>query len=388
MKNDVLFYDLTAELIQKYNYTVLYLNQKTNEVWLYKRKNKEQLVRIITKEYTWKNRMKQDVVNVFSRTHQLSEIFSTKNVKITNIYLAENEPVDDWTELQQTLTVNKDISYSMNIFYKTKSNLTEFIDRLNQDLKIKYEGNEEDRSNRIVENKNIIAQAITSQKKQAEKNISKPYLTVLLIAINIFIFLLMTINGGTTDPEQLVKYGANFNPLIIQGEWWRFISSMFIHIGLLHLFMNMLALYYLGILVERIYGSLRFFIIYFLSGIAGSVTSFAFSINISAGASGALFGMFGALIYFSLFNRSEFGRALNRNIITILAINIIFGIMIPQIDMGAHLGGLVAGLIAAAIVGLRNQKSLALSIFSLATYLGLLVLLYYYGVGTTLNQLG
>lgn len=386
MKNELIFYDLTAELIQKHYYTVLYLNQKTNEVWLYTGKNKERIIRIIDKEYTWKNRMKQDVVNVFSRTHQLSELFKTKHILITNIYLAENEPVDDWTELQKTLTMHKENTYSMNILYKTNTNLEEFIEKLNQQLNIEYELSEAD-INRQIQNKNVIAQAITNQKKKPNKKINKPYLTVLLIAINSFIFLLMTLNGGTLDPEQLVKYGANFNPAIVNGEWWRFITSMFIHIGLLHLFMNMLALYYLGILVENIYGSIRFFIIYFLSGIAGSVTSFAFSMNISAGASGALFGMFGALIYFSLFNRNEFGKALNRNILTILAINIVFGLLIPQIDMGAHMGGLVAGLIAAAIVGLKKQKSLALSIFSIVAYIGLIVLLYYYGVGATINQL-
>src|SRR5690625_6084003 len=138
-------------------------------------------------------------------------------------------------------------------------------------------------------------------------------------------FFILEINGGSTDVETLIQFGAKYNPAMIDGEWWRLISSMFLHIGFFHLAMNMLALYYLGVAVERIYGSRRFLMIYFLAGIAGSLTSFAFSINVSAGASGAIFGLFGAMLFFGIIHKKVFFQTMGRNIITIVAINIKIG---------------------------------------------------------------
>src|SRR5699024_12761282 len=95
-------------------------------------------------------------------------------------------------------------------------------------------------------------------------------------------------------------------------------SSMFLHIGSLHLFMNMLAIYYLGTAVERIYGSTRFVIIYFISGIIGGLTSFAFNTHIAAGALGALFGLFGALLYFGVIHKQLFYQTIGKCVIFIL----------------------------------------------------------------------
>nr|WP_054752968.1 rhomboid family intramembrane serine protease [Piscibacillus salipiscarius] len=91
--------------------------------------------------------------------------------------------------------------------------------------------------------------------------------------------------------------GLKFNPFIAQGEYWRIITSMFLHIGLIHLLMNMIALYYLGEVTEKIYGTKRFLVIYFIAGIFGSIASFATNDSVSAGASGAIFGLFGALLF-------------------------------------------------------------------------------------------
>ena len=98
----------------------------------------------------------------------------------------------------------------------------------------------------------------------------------------------------------LIEVGAKYTPLLLDGEWWRLVTTMFIHIGFLHLMMNSLALYFLGTLVERMYGSLRFFGIYVVAGITGSIVSIWTNLSIGAGASGAIFGLFGALLYFGL----------------------------------------------------------------------------------------
>lgn len=155
--------------------------------------------------------------------------------------------------------------------------------------------------------------------------------------------------GGSTNTLNLIQWGAKYNPLIIEGEWWRLFSAMFLHIGFFHLMMNGLALYFLGTLVERIFGSIRFFFIYMIAGLIGSLASFAFMGAVSAGASGAIFGCFGALLYFGLIHRELFFRTMGQNVIVILVINLVFGFVVQGIDMGAHLGGLAGGFLAAAL---------------------------------------
>src|SRR5699024_12785844 len=125
---------------------------------------------------------------------------------------------------------------------------------------------------------------------------------------------------------------------------------MFLHIGFLHLFMNMLALYYLGSLLERIYGSRRFILIYFLSGIGGSLASFALSTSVSAGASGALFGLFGALLFFGINYKKLFFQTIGKNVILILILNLFIGIVFPYIVMCVHLGGFITVFFVDVIV--------------------------------------
>src|SRR5690606_25315449 len=178
----------------------------------------------------------------------------------------------------------------------------------------------------------------------------KPFFTYLFIAVQVLMFLIVEINGGSTNVETLIQYGAKFNPLILAGEWWRFFTPIFLHIGLLHLLMNTLALYYLGTAVERIFGRVRFLWIYLFSGFAGSVASFVFTNNLSAGASGAIFGCFGALLYMGVINTKLFFRTIGMNVIVVIIINLIFGFTVPGIDNAGHIGGLIGGFLATGIV--------------------------------------
>src|SRR5699024_1131171 len=109
----------------------------------------------------------------------------------------------------------------------------------------------------------------------------KPTFVYLFMLISICMFIWLESTGGSTNIQNLIQKGALYYPAILEGQWWRLVSSMFIHIGFLHLIINMVALYYLGIIVEKIFGSKRFFIIYFLAGIGGSIASFTFNQHIS-----------------------------------------------------------------------------------------------------------
>ena len=177
----------------------------------------------------------------------------------------------------------------------------------------------------------------------------RPYLTYALLAINVVVFGLAELAGGTDDPDVLLDFGAMFGPLISQGEYWRLFTAMFLHAGFMHLGFNALALFIFGQSVERSYGHERFFLIYILAGLAGSVTSYLFnSIAIAAGASGAIFGVVGALAAFLFMQRGTFGKHAQNSLIglaVIIGINIFIGLTTPGIDNWAHGGGLVAGFI-------------------------------------------
>jgi rhomboid protease GluP len=144
----------------------------------------------------------------------------------------------------------------------------------------------------------------------------------------------------------------------MDGEWWRFITPVFLHIGFMHLAMNTLALYFLGMEVERIFGNLRFLVIYLFAGVTGFIASFIFSANLSAGASGAIFGCFGALLYFGVIHPKLFFRTMGLNLIVVLGINLMIGFSASGIDNAGHLGGLVGGFLAAGVVHFPKKKKL------------------------------
>jgi rhomboid protease GluP len=211
------------------------------------------------------------------------------------------------------------------------------------------------------------------------------------LAINIIVFLLMAFAGGTTNETTLMAFGVKSNPEIAQGQWWRFITPIFIHIGLLHLLFNSYALWIVGPQVEKLYGSPSFVILYVLTGIAGVVGSYAYHpYSISAGASGAIFGLFGVLLVFGLRYRKsippDFKRAVGTGVLPVIVINLIIGFTIPAIDNSAHIGGLLAGGALALIVPFQKPGTAPNPIFKTAQVaLLLLAAMSFYEVATHYN---
>jgi rhomboid protease GluP len=169
-----------------------------------------------------------------------------------------------------------------------------------------------------------------------------------LLAINILVWLAMTAAGGSTDPDVLVRFGAKSNGHIADGEVWRLLTSIFLHIGPMHLFFNSYALFIFGVEVERVYGSARFLTIYLLAGLYGSLVSFAFGPSLSAGASGAIFGLLGVMVAYFRRHRETFGEWGRQRLISLLGVagfNLVLGFTVPGIDNLAHLGGLITGTV-------------------------------------------
>lgn len=194
----------------------------------------------------------------------------------------------------------------------------------------------------------------TNRTIQKIKN--QPFMTYLFLGIQIFLFLLMTIDGGSENGYTLLKYGAKYGPSIAAGEWWRFIMPMFLHIGALHLIVNSVTLYFLGTQLEGVFGHTRFTIIYLLSGIAGNVASFAFSPSLSAGASTSLFGLFGCyLMLAQTFKGSPMIQAMAKNFMILIVLNLVTGILSSGVDNYGHVGGLIGGFLIAVAVSVPRK---------------------------------
>jgi rhomboid protease GluP len=244
---------------------------------------------------------------------------------------------------------------------KNKENIDNFISAFNElkntflpeELALKYE---ELKPNLSAEGGDLLQQAPSSAKEKITGLLSifKPtkgyFITPIIINLNIVVFIIMIITGVNVllpENESLIKWGANFRPLTLEGEWWRLITNCFLHIGILHLLMNMYALLYIGLLLEPHLGKTRFATAYILTGISASVTSLWWNdLTISAGASGAIFGMYGvflAMLTTNLIEKSA-RKALLASIAIFVSYNLINGLK-GGIDNAAHIGGLVSGLV-------------------------------------------
>jgi rhomboid protease GluP len=181
-----------------------------------------------------------------------------------------------------------------------------------------------------------------------------PVATFTILALTFAVFLLMTFAGGSRNPEVLLTFGASYGPYLRRGEYWRLIMPMFLHIGWLHLLVNAYALFILGPILERVYGYGRFATLYVATGVGSSLLSMSLSNNIAAGASGAIFGIAGAMVVTGYLHRDlippRWGRAFGRGILPFILLNLIFGFSVRGIDNWGHLGGLVSGILLALLI--------------------------------------
>lgn len=197
------------------------------------------------------------------------------------------------------------------------------------------------------------------EKKSKEKlKYKESLVTYILICINILIFIVTAFiskNIQNIDSYTLVQLGAKVNVLINHGQPWRLITSAFLHGGLAHIAFNMYALKIIGSEVEYVYGKIKYISIYLISALGGSVFSYIFnSDSISVGASGAIFGLLGAMIIFGIKHKNKVGKEYIINLLKVLLINIFIGVTLSNIDNGAHIGGLIFGGISALM--LKDRK--------------------------------
>lgn len=231
----------------------------------------------------------------------------------------------------------------------------------------------------------MLAVGLDRQKKSELKkrfSFGKPQVVYGIMFLTLLVMWLAESVGSTFDPNTLITFGAKVNPLIDDGQWWRLITPMFLHIGWFHFAINMFALWSLGPLVERMYGSFRFLVIYLVGGIIASTASYAFSDSISAGASGALFGLVGALLYFGLRDRSLFMKTLGPPLFIMLGLNVGLAFVLgSSLDHFAHAGGLIGGFFVSGVVGLPDETNRTQRVLFTVFTICLFGILYGYGYG-------
>jgi rhomboid protease GluP len=182
--------------------------------------------------------------------------------------------------------------------------------------------------------------------------------TLSLIGLNALMFVTMVLLGislaGPT-PSQARLFGADFGPLTLNGQWWRLVTSMFVHYGILHIGLNMWCLWNLGRAAEQLMGRFSYLFAYFVSGIFGSIVSvYWHPLATGAGASGAIFGLAGVLVTYVYFKKTPAHLQIDRKMLgslgTFILYNLAFGAAIPGISNAAHIGGLVMGLVVGALL--------------------------------------
>ncbi len=184
----------------------------------------------------------------------------------------------------------------------------------------------------------------------------KSYVTIGIIAINVIVYVIMTIFGNTLDAEYMAEYGAMYPEYVSKnGEYWRFFTSMFMHFGLMHILNNMVMLGAAGQMVEKAIGHVKFLVIYLFAGICGSILSYNIMLKnqdyaVSAGASGAIFGLVGALVWIVISNRGSYEGISRQQIIIMIVLMIYYGVSTSGVDNWDHVGGLIGGFLISIVL--------------------------------------
>jgi rhomboid protease GluP len=381
-----LFWRLARFFMQKFGYRLVHINDMENELWLESPGHKQiQLIRIALCSLDWSNWLKRDIEQAGEQAERMRQHLFRRDLRMLNMYVSEFPPVDDyeWVIHRPAAFGNGKTKVETLIIAKgTVQDAFMRLEALFSQIPVPENAEGDEAETRLIK-ESVLRQAREQEERErALFGYGKPFFTYVFMAVQIFMFFLLEINGGSLNVDTLIRFGAKYNPLILDGEWWRFFTPIFLHIGILHLMMNTLALYYLGNTVERMFGRLRFLWIYLFSGFSGSVASFLFTDNLSAGASGAIFGCFGALLYVGIMNARLFFRTIGMNVLVLIGINLVFGFTVPGIDNAGHIGGLAGGFLATGIVHFPKQrKRWTQMLFFIAALAAVILALYcgFYG---------
>ena len=352
-KNDELVMKLLHFFITEQGYSPIVLHGAKNEIWLENLDENYQIVRINSNYIHNDEQLNFDLFRTQKIVNKIKKKTMSFNITTLSLFVNLGDNVDiepythsnhlDCAEVNNVKDLKK-YEFIMNEF-PTITKDTNFKEKgMELFMKITKEIGEKNESDSIK------AEEVFKKKT--------PYLTYFIIAINVLVFFATYLFGkGSQDSLTLLRFGANYAPLVKNGEYYRLITSAFLHAGIFHLLFNCYALYIVGMQIESFLGKTKFLIVYLFSALTGSLMSVIFNDSICVGASGAIFGLFGALLYFGYHYRIYLGTVIKSQIIPLILFNLALGFVLNGIANSAHIGGLVGGLLITMALGVKYKSS-------------------------------
>lgn len=345
-KKDEITMKLLHYFITEKNYSPVVLHGAKNEIWLENMHSDYKIVRIVSNYIHNNEQLNFDILKTRKIVKNIKKKTFNVNMNVLSIFVDLGDNVSLHEEKNMDLIFVEDESdfKKYDFLYKYFPDIDNKLvfDEKGMNLFLKITDD--------INSKNMVE----AEKVDKIFKPKTPFITYALIAINACIFLFgFLFNQG----DLLVNLFANYAPYVKDGQYYRLFTSMFVHVDILHIIFNMYALYILGSQAESFFGKAKYLVIYILSGISGSLLSILLNQNTaSIGASGAIFGVMGALLYFGYNYRVYLGNTLVRQLVPLVIINLAFGFMLVGVDNYAHIGGLVGGLLVAKAVGLESRS--------------------------------
>lgn len=344
-EKDTLLMKLLHYFMIKKNYKPIILQGIQDEIWLENLQSDYKIIRLVSHYIHNDEQMQFDIVKTKRIIKTIKKKTFNFSMPTISIYLnlGENAHLQEAKNIYpMQVEEEKDLKkydFFVNYFDDITNNLEFTEEGVELFLKVSSDINEKSRKEQVKLNRLF------------NKNV--PIITYILIGTNILMFFL-----DLLFPDAfLLERGLTYGPYIRDGEIWRLLTGEFFHGSILHLLVNMYSLYVIGSQVENFFGKAKYLLIYIFSAVTASALSIILNINTaSIGASGAIFGLTGALLYFGYYYRVYFGNALISQIVPIIIINLIFGFTVPGIDNYAHIGGLIGGLLLAMAIGMKNDE--------------------------------
>lgn len=334
---------LVHYFITNQNYSPIVVNGVKNEVWLENIDGPYKIIRISSNYIHNDEQFSNDIYKTKSIMHQIKRKTLSFKMNTLNIFL----DVNDHVNIEDTKNISSIRLNNVNDIKKNEIIIDAFPD-ISSNLLDNTKG-----IDLIINVTNDINEK-TAKENKSYDNVFRPkkiILTNLLIAINVLLFVIILFK-----PSIIYMFANNLN-LVKGGEYYRIITSVFIHANIWHLLCNMYTLFIIGSQVENFLGKKKFILIYFISAILGSLLSLAFSSGFSVGASGAIFGLMGSLVYFGYHYRLYLNTVIKSQIIPLIVLNLALGFMINGIDNFAHIGGLIGGYLATMAVGASDKAT-------------------------------
>ncbi|MCI6107778.1 MAG: rhomboid family intramembrane serine protease [bacterium] len=355
MENEILMDDkniLVMKLLHYFiidkNYNPIILQGVENEIWLENLEEDYKVVRIVSNYIHNDEQFNFDVFKTKRIVKKIKKKTLSFHMNTLSIFLDMGENVSQDIHAipnVECVKINTEADFKNSDVIKR-----EFPD-LTKKLKFNEKG--------IALFAKITSDINEHNKKDAKKinavfKNNFPMITYWLIAVNVILYVIPVLFGLYDD---LIANFSVWGPAIREGQTYRLLTGIFLHGGFVHLLFNCYALYVIGSQVENFLGRIKFLIIYLVAGVSGALFSMIFGNYASVGASGAIFGLMGALVYFGYHYRVYLGNVVKSQIIPLILLNLFLGFMMSGVDNFAHIGGLIGGSLMAIALGVKDKSS-------------------------------